>query len=490
MKSEIVNRIQSTITDHSHPYMQGAWTPIYEEMNAIEMKVIGEIPKDIDGVYVRNTENQVHQPLGKFHPFDADGMIHTISIKDGKAEYRNRFVRTKGFLAEQEAGRALWAHNNNKPKLSTQPGSGAYDWVKDSSSTDVVLHAGKILSTTYQCGDGYQLDPYTLEQSGTVGWAPLDGIAAHARTDAHTGELMFFNYSKHAPYMHYGVVGADNQLKHYIPVQLPGPRLPHDLAFTKNYTILPDMPLFWMPELLEKGIHVPNYFPDIPLRFAVIPRYGKPEDIKWFEAAPTFVLHWINAYEDGDEIVLDGHFQDSPIAKQRPDSPQEYERMMAFVAMDLLECRLHRWRFNLKTGETREERLGDRTYEFSITNHRYAGRDYQYSYSPTNKPNWWLFDGLAKHNMKTGVSEHFKFDEGVFGSEPAFAPRIGATSEDDGYLLSFTSDVNNDSSECVILDAQNIKDGPVARIILPHRICSGTHATWADGADIREQMAG
>ena len=61
---------------------------------------------------------------------------------------------------------------------------------------------------------------------------PADGISAHPKVDEATGELMFFNYSKQAPYMHYGVVGADNRLKHYIPIPLPGPRLPHDMAFT------------------------------------------------------------------------------------------------------------------------------------------------------------------------------------------------------------------------------------------------------------------
>ena len=82
-------------------------------------------------------------------------------------------------------------------------------------------------------GEGYRLDPFTLEQLGTEGWVPLDGISAHTKVDEATGELLFFNYSKHAPYIHYGAVGADSKLKHYIPVPLAGPRLPHDMAFTK-----------------------------------------------------------------------------------------------------------------------------------------------------------------------------------------------------------------------------------------------------------------
>ncbi|HBI19538.1 MAG TPA: apocarotenoid-15,15'-oxygenase, partial [Brevundimonas sp.] len=74
--------------------MTGAWTPQHEEYTAENMVVIGAIPLDIDGVYVRNTENPIQQPIGRYHPFDGDGMIHAISLKDGKAAYRNRFVRT------------------------------------------------------------------------------------------------------------------------------------------------------------------------------------------------------------------------------------------------------------------------------------------------------------------------------------------------------------------------------------------------------------
>ena len=150
----------------------------------------------------RTGENPVQQPIGRYHPFDGDGFIHAISFKHSRASYRSRFVRTKGFVAEQEAGRALWAGLMEPPGKSTRPGWGAQEWLKDSSSTDVVVHAGRILSTFYQCGEAYRLDPFTLEQFGTDSWVPLDGISAHAKVDEATGELLFFNYSKHAPYMH------------------------------------------------------------------------------------------------------------------------------------------------------------------------------------------------------------------------------------------------------------------------------------------------
>ena len=40
-----------------------------------------------------------------------------------------------------------------------------------------------------------------------------------------------------------------------------------------------------------------------------------------------------------------------------------------------------------------------------------------------------------------------------------------------------------DRSECVILDARDITADPICRIMLPHRICSGTHAVWAEAAE-------
>ena len=112
--------------------------------------------------------------------------------------------------------------------------------------------------------------------------------------------------------MHYGVVDESNELAHYIDVPLPGPRLPHDMAFTENYVILNDFPLFWDPSLLEQDVHLPRFYPDMPSRFAVVPRRGSSSDIRWFEADPTFVLHFTNAYEDGDEIVLDGFYEGAP----------------------------------------------------------------------------------------------------------------------------------------------------------------------------------
>jgi carotenoid cleavage dioxygenase-like enzyme len=481
--------VKTSLKPSNHPYLSGAWTPVHEEVDVDELDVIeGAIPDDIDGVYLRNTENPVHQPLGRHHPFDGDAMIHQVSITGGKASYRNRFVRTSCFQAEQIAGESLWGGLMDPHGTSKRPGFGAHGGLKDTGSTDIIVHAGVAYATLYQCGEAWQIDPVTLDNLGKASWGPLDGVSAHPKVDEETGELMFFNYSKHAPYMHYGVVDRTGQLAHYVPIPLPGPRLPHDMAITKNWSILNDMPLFWDAKLLERNIHAARIHEGVPTRFALIPRHGEPEDIRWFEASPTYVLHWTNAYEDGDEVVLEGYYQDKPM----PDPIEEageYSHMMAYVDEHSFQCRFHRWRFNLATGETREERLSDRIVEFGMINPNHLMKPNRYTWHTTTKPGWFLFNGYVRHDTQTGEEQVYQLPEGVFASESPMVPRKGATEEDDGYLVTFLIDENTGTSQLAILDASDIAKGPICRAALPHKLSSGVHSTWVEHDQLRADAA-
>ena len=489
MKIEKLEAVLTTLKPSNHPYLTGPWTPLHEEVNATDLEPYeGAIPDDIDGIYLRNTENPVHEPLGRHHPFDGDGMIHQISFRNGTASYRNRFIRTRCFEQEQIAGGALWGGLMDPPGTSKRPGYGAHGGLKDTASTDVIVHAGKAIATFYQCGEGYVLDPETLENEGVASWVPLDGISAHPKVDDSTGELLFFNYSTHAPYMHYGVVDKTGRLAHYTPIPLPGPRLPHDMTFSENWSVLNDLPVFWDQELLNRGIHAVRMHREIPSRFALIPRYGTADQIRWFEAEPTYVLHWLNAYEEGDEVILDGYFQEDPTPKPLPDAG-EHGHLMSYLDEHSFKSRLHRWRFNLATGETKEERLDERIVEFGMINQRYNGRKYRYAYSTTSKPGWFLFNGFVKHDLETGESVEYTLPDGVYASEAPFAPRVNAVDEDDGYLVSFIIDENRGRSECILIDAKKLADGPVCRIALPHKMSSGTHAHWVERAILEQGRA-
>lgn len=498
---EIVGKFLSTLPEQDdHPYRTGPWRPQTTEWDSDNLTVVeGEIPRDLDGVYLRNTENPLHPALKTYHPFDGDGMLHIVGFRDGQSFYRNRFVRTDAFFEENREGGPLWPGIGEPVDLALRDyGWGARTLMKDASSTDVVVHRGVALTSHYQCGDLYRTDPCTGDALGKEDWRgdfPRDwGVSAHPKVDERTGELLHFSYSKDAPYLRYGVISDTGQLTHRVDVPLPGPRLPHDMAFTENYAILNDFPMFWDPALLEHNVHLPGFHRDMPSRFAVIPRRGNTTQIRWFEADPTYVLHFPNAYEDGDDIVLDGFFQGEP--EPADDGiGDKWRRRFRFLAIDRMQTRLHRWRFNLVTGEVREEQLSDTVTEFGMINSAYAGRSYRYTYAATAKPGWFLFDGLVRHDLKYGNEQRFSFGDGVFGSESAMAPRshaaaraaqrAGSIAEDDGYLVTLTTDMAADASYCLVFDASQIEAGPVCKLALPERISSGTHSTWAKGDDVR-----
>ncbi|BBZ78715.1 apocarotenoid-15,15'-oxygenase [Mycolicibacterium anyangense] len=491
MRAELLTTFASTLpADDDHPYRTGPWRPQRNEWRVEDVEVVaGAVPDDLEGVYLRNTENPLHPPISHYHPFDGDGMIHSIAFANGKATYHNKFVRTDGFLADNEAGKSLWAGFIESPgDAVATTGWGARTRMKDASSTDVVVHRGEALTSFFMCGDLYRVDPRTADTLGKQTWngaIPDWGVSAHPKADPVTGELLFFSYSKEAPYLRYGAVDKDGNLMHLTDVELPGPRMPHDMAYTENYVILNDFPLFWDPELLQHGLHLPRFYRDMPSRFAVVPRRGDLSKVMWFETDPTYVLHFTNAFEDGDEIVLDGFFQHNPSPSTKGATSLE-DAAFRWLALDGFESRLHRWRFNPTTGKATEEQLSDGFTEFGMVNPDIATKDYRYIYAATGEPGLFLFDGLVKHDLKTGSEERISFGPGVFGSETPMAPRVGSTGEDDGYLVTFTVDMNDDASYCLVFDAARLSDGPVCKLRLPERICSGTHSTWVPAAELRQ----
>jgi carotenoid cleavage dioxygenase-like enzyme len=497
---EAVGEARSNLGKTDHPYMSGVFSPNLKEYNVDALEVIeGKCPTDVSGVYLRNTEQPTHKPLGNYyHPFDGDAMLHQIFLDgSGNCSYRNRFVKTDGFLQEQEACRALWVGVSERDMslAEKKKGWGAEKKLKDTSSTDVVVHAGKVLTMWYRCGEPYRLHPETLENLGKSKYFPADGISAHAKVDESTGELLFFNYTTKAPYMHYGVVSADEKLVHYVDIPLDAPKLPHDMCFSENYSILCDLATQFDKKLLEKGIFK-NRTSRKPCRFALIPRFGTTEQVQFFEVKTTFVLHFLNAYEKKNEngedvVVMDGYRQCVYDGGPNPHSPKhnnawknevdkKYHKIFPSLGgMDILMTKLWRWQFNLCTGKTEEgplDNLPDRLTEFGIFNQAYAGKKYRYAYSTLLKPAWLLFTGIVKHDLENNSSIAYHCSPNRYCSEPAFAPRHNPKSEDDGYLVTYITDMEKNQSEVLLLDGLNLK--VVCRLRLPHRISSGTHACW------------
>ena len=89
-------------------YIEGVFAPVTSEVTATDLKVIGELPPELDGMFVQNSPNPYYAPEPPYHWFDGDGMIHAVQIRDGQATYRNRYIQTEGLQREKAAGHPIW----------------------------------------------------------------------------------------------------------------------------------------------------------------------------------------------------------------------------------------------------------------------------------------------------------------------------------------------------------------------------------------------
>ncbi len=464
-----------------NPYLQGLFEPVATETTALELTVIGEIPKDLHGSFVRNGPNPHAAPEGMHHWFDGDGMIHAVYFENGKAEYRNRYIGTDDYRAET-AGKTISAGGVLMPSAAARPDSGRGDLVyKDTANTDLVFHNGSLMALWYISGKPVRVDARTLETLGneTFGGALPRHVSAHGKVDPKTGEFCFFDYSLTEPWMTYGVVDRHNVLTNFQRVDLPGPRLPHDMGLTENYVILHDLPVVFTEGGLRNHMWQIKVA-DQPARFGVAPKYGKGDQIKWFETETCYIYHVANAWEDGDEVVMTACMMQP---NGFPPNPAygPYASMVNVLALNAVPVE---WRMNMVTGEVKKRQLDDRIGEFPVINLDYTGRKANWSYHVSMAPEeLQRFDGLLKYDLGTGQAQEYKFADGIGGSEPAFAPRIGSTAEDDGYVIVFAT-APDGTSEVQVLNAQDFNKGPIARIPLPARVPAGFHGTWAPGDQI------
>jgi carotenoid cleavage dioxygenase-like enzyme len=442
----------TTIDSNIPSHLRGNGAPVSEERTVTDLRVTGTIPRELDGRYVRNGANPFTGTSD--HPFFGDGMIHGVRLRDGKAEwYRNRYVKTP-FIAD--------------PGLNVLDPNVAMNMAASKANTHVIGHAGKILALE----EGHF--PYVLDGLlDTVG--PTDfGGALHGSFTAHpkicpvTGELLAFGYSAFEPYLRYLRVSADGQLVQTENITVGGPTMMHDFNVTRNHVIFMDLPAVFDIEMAMRGEMPIHWDDNYPARLGVMPRDGSDADVRWFQINPCYVFHPMNAYEDGDTIVLD-------VAR--------LDHVWRESMMDFPMPQFWRWTINTVTGTVKEEQVDDRPGEFPRVADSVVGLKHRFGYMMA-VPAAFSYDdpmssagAILKYDRQAGTRSEIELGRGRMPGEPVFVPADGGTTEDDGYLMTYVYDAPSDTSEFVVLDAKSMSDTPIATVHLP-RVPHGFHGSW------------
>jgi carotenoid cleavage dioxygenase len=447
-------------------YLKGVFAPVASEVTATDLPVTGAIPPALAGRYLRTGPNPFAADADSYHWFGGDGMIHGVDLHGGEPRwYRNRWVRTP------EASRRLGEEPAPREEGGWYPGSG---------NTNVFHHAGRIWAVT-EGSLPYEITPdldtvaarnFADPRGGSDGKPPLPGgINAHPKFDPATNEMHVLTYGFEAPFLRYHVVDTGGRVARTTEIDLPASVMVHDVGLTDTRLVLFDLPVLFNWDDALAGVSLPfRWTPDNGARVGLLPRTGTNDDIVWVDIEPCYVYHPLNAYDDGDRVVIDLAVHDRAFAEDRNPGGAG--------------SRLQRWVIDPVAGKVVTEEIDGRNTEFPRADERLAGRPHRYGYSvglpplgdidPTDPT---TSTSVLKHDLVAGTTVEHDFGPGRTASELVFVPASDHAGEDEGWLMGYVHDLTVGRSDLVILDAHDF-GAEVARVHLPVAVPQGFHGNW------------
>jgi all-trans-8'-apo-beta-carotenal 15,15'-oxygenase len=451
--------------------------------------VEGELPRELRGTVLRNGPGLQQVGDTPLHFLDGYGFVAAAHFDGERVVHHARNVDLPLARAEREAGRVLERRpftnrtggrlaNLFRMKLSTGAAHDVYPWGGSVVASDV--------------GGHYCLDARSFDTTGPAPLNALGGglsqLAAMPRIDPHTGRLV-------AHVMTPGVVGADRvtiveydaqwnetaRIERSLGVK---GALLHDLIATEHHYVLAQFGMLDVAALALGG-GVPLDAVRLPpggAKLLAIPRRGDGPILSMPLADGFQTFHLVNAYEEGGKLVADA---------------TEYEGMLDFSPLHPAAEREGLPRSTGKGPYLARHVIDLASGKHSVTQHRNAagespsvrdelcGRKHRYAYvsaqgsrgdEPVDNAYYW-YHGVAKLDCDAGTTVGL-WDAGprVFVSAPQFVTRGDA--EDDGWLITWTHDVEHERGELVVLDARALDRGPIARFALPAPLPPASHVAW------------
>ena len=468
------------------------------ELDGVELAAArGAIPQELVGTLYRNGPGRLERG-GQWvhHPFDGDGMITALRFRGGKAELRNRFVRTEGWQAEEAADKFLYrgVFGTQKPGGAV---ANAFDLRLKNIANTHVVRLGDQLLALWEAAEPHALDPDSLE---TRGLSLLDGVlkkgeafSAHPRFDPdHHGAPRMVTFGvKAGPrstirLMEFAVeddlaAGVKaGQLLSDRSDSFSGFAFLHDFAITPNWAVFLQNAIAFNPLPYVAGrkgaAQCLQSQPGGQAKFWLIPRNGgafagqKPRIIN---APDGFVFHHLNAWEEGESVVVESiYYADFPSI-----GPDEDFRSIDFELLP--EGLLEQCRINLSDSTVATTRLSERCCEFAMVNPEREGLPCRFAWMAVaeretgNDP----LQAIKKLDLQSGERRVWSAAPRGFVSEPLMVPRPGATAEDDGWVLCLVWNGARCASDLVILDAASLAE--VAVLELPLAVPHGLHGSFA-----------
>ena len=458
------------------------------EIDIEDIEVEGEVPAHLDGAFYRvNPDPQFPPLLGDDIVFNGDGMASRFRFKNGRIDFKHRWVRTDKWKLEHAAGKSMFGAYRN-PLTDSPEVKGK---IRGTANTNVIKFGGKLWALK-EDSPPVEMNPDTLE---TIGYSNFNGqlksetFTAHPKIDPVTGDMCAFGYAAKGVLTKdivYYEISPQGQFKREVWFELPYYAMMHDFGVTRDYAVFHVVPITSSWERLQARLPHFGFDTTMPVYLGVLPRTGTAKDIRWFKAANCFASHVLNAFNDGSKIYFD-----TPVAKNNmfpffPDihgAPFKLEEAFA---------NLTRWCVDMNSKgdsfESAETLVKGLPGEFPRIDDRYAMQAHRHGYwliMDPSKPAKFgrlsqMMNTLGHVDLTTGKTQNWFCGDESSLQEPAFIPKSKRSAEGEGYIVQLCNRLAENRSDVLLFDAQRIADGPIATGRLPMRLRPGLHGNWHD----------
>ena len=444
-------------------------------------QVSGTIPEDLRGTLYRN--GPARHEIGDFryhHWFDGDGMIQAWRFGEQGISHQGRMIETRKYLAEIDAGRALYpgfATVPPNPKMVTSPDS------VNVANISVLPLNGRLYAL-WEAGSPWEIDPDTLATKGLHRFSPdTEGLpfSAHPRIEP-DGTLWNFGYVSAAKKLVFWHISATGKLVKAGLVDCDPISTPHDFVVTARHLVLFVPPLHFEPEKVTQAgpttfLDAHQWHPERPTRVLVVDKSDFSK-YRFLELPAQWVFHFGNAWEDRSGIIrLDAARAPDPLAMLA-----SFRDIMRGEITPSTDAHHTSYRIDLNKGTVSEAAMLDTgiSSEFPVIDPRVSGRRYSRLVMLTRqgKSNHEMLNAVSSFNMNTGVLDSFRYPDTLIPEEHLYVPKPGSAPEADGWVIGSALDYQHERMTLSIFDAAHLADGPLATATVPYALPMGLHGKF------------
>lgn len=449
------------------------------ELGDHSLPVEGPVPEWLSGTLIRNGPGKFEGDGTRLkHWFDGLAMLRRYEFDGGDVHYTNRFLRTDAY-ADAMAGRPTGQFATDRRGIGKVLG-----WLKrlgppeptDNANVHVARIDGEFVAQT-EVPRWAAFDGNSLETRGEFVFEDLldpDMITAHLVRDPQREEYLghALSFGRTHEYQLFRIPAGSRRRELIASIPTDSPAYVHSIGVSQEYLVLVETPLRInilraLSPFREGFFELLDWDETLDTRLYVVDR-----DSGSVVAEPTvdpfFVFHTINAFDDGNEIVLDlVAFED--------------DRIVEALSLDTLETdgfaaapsgRFRRLRIS-HDGTVSQRRLYDGGIELPTVRADRQTLPYRYVYGQSTDREG--ANGLVKVDTERETATEF-WQRDLYIEEPWMVPRPDGTSADDGVVLAPALDVAAESSVLLVLDAETLTE--LARAPVPHHNPFGFHGRF------------